>query len=411
MFFFYARIISHWFEIGIKGMRKSICLLPLALGTLGLGLTEYVMMGILPDTANSMHVSIPAAGNFISFYALGVVFGAIMLVIIARTKPLKTILLWLMGIYTVANLSTAFVDNYHAFCTIRFIAGLPHGAFFSVGAIAAGKLCEKGKENQAVATMVAGMTIANLLGIPLGTLISHNISWRLTFLLIGLFGFLILYSIQKLVPTLKPLPDTGFRGQFKFLKSLAPWLLILAVIMGNGGIFCWYSYINPLLVNVSGIYSKYVSLIMVLAGAGMCIGNFLGGKLSDKFSPAIVASLTQLSACFALIIIFFFAQNPFVSISAMVICTGCLFAVSAPQQVLLIENAKGGEMLGASFSQISFNLGNALGAFVGGIPIEHGYSYQYTTVPGAFFAFIGFGLLYYFHKRYVVSNKNIQNFK
>ena len=199
MFFFYARIILHWFEIGIKRMRKSICLLPLALGTLGLGLTEYVMMGILPDTANSMHVSIPAAGNFISFYALGVVFGAIMLVIIARTKPLKTILLWLMGIYTVANLSTAFVNNYHAFCTIRFIAGLPHGAFFSVGAIAAGKLCEKGKENQAVATMVAGMTIANLLGIPLGTLISHNISWRLTFLLIGLFGFLILYSIQKLL--------------------------------------------------------------------------------------------------------------------------------------------------------------------------------------------------------------------
>lgn len=381
-------------------MRKSLCLMPLALGTLGLGLTEYVMMGILPDTAKSMYCSIPAAGNFISFYALGVVFGAILLVIVARTKPLKTILLWLMGIFTIANFFTAFISNFHIFCLIRFIAGLPHGCFFSVGAISAGKLCKKGKENQAVATMCGGMTIANLIGIPLGTMISHNFSWRLVFLFIGLFGLLILYSINKFVPNLKPLPDTGFRGQFRFLKSLAPWLLILAVIMGNGGIFCWYSYINPLLVNVSKISVQYISIIMVLAGAGMCLGNFLGGKLSDKFTPSIVASLTQLLACFSLIIIFLWAQNPVVSIICMFICTGCLFAVSAPQQVLLIQNAKGGEMLGASFSQISFNLGNALGAFIGGIPIEHGLGYKFTAIPGACFAFIGFLLLFFFFKHY-----------
>lgn len=381
-------------------MRKSLCLLPLALGTLGLGLTEYVMMGILPDTAKSMNCSIPAAGNFISFYALGVVFGAILLVIVARTKPLKTILFWLMMIFTVSNFLTAFVTNYYVFCLIRFIAGLPHGCFFSVGAISAGKLCEKGKENQAVATMCAGMTFANLLGIPIGTMISHSISWRLIFVFIGLFGLLILYSIKKLIPNLKQLPDTGFRGQFKFMKHLAPWLLIFAVVMGNGGIFCWYSYINPLLVNVSGILPQYVSLIMILAGAGMCVGNFLGGKLSDKFYPSIVASLTQLLACVSLICIFFFSQNPIVSVICMMVCTGCLFAVSAPQQVLLINSAKGGEMLGASFSQISFNLGNALGAFVGGIPIEYGLGYKFTAIPGACFAFVGFLLLFYFFKRY-----------
>lgn len=381
-------------------MRKSLCLLPLALGTLGLGLTEYVMMGILPDTAKSMNCSIPAAGNFISFYALGVVFGAILLVIVARTKPLKTILFWLMMIFTVSNFLTAFVTNYHVFCLIRFIAGLPHGCFFSVGAISAGKLCEKGKENQSVATMCAGMTFANLLGIPIGTMISHSLSWRLIFVFIGLFGLLILYSIKKFIPNLKPLLDTGFRGQFKFMKHLAPWLLIFAVVMGNGGIFCWYSYINPLLVNVSGILPQYVSLIMILAGAGMCVGNFLGGKLSDKFYPSIVASLTQLLACVSLICIFFFSQNPIVSVICMMVCTGCLFAVSAPQQVLLINSAKGGEMLGASFSQISFNLGNALGAFVGGIPIEHGLGYKFTAIPGACFAFMGFLLLFYFFKRY-----------
>ena len=381
-------------------MRKSTCLMPLALGTFGLGLTEYVMMGILPDTALAMKVSIPQAGSFISMYALGVVAGAVLLVVIARTKPLKTILLWLMSIFTIANLATAFVGNYHLFCAIRFIAGLPHGAFFGVGAISAGRLCEHGKENQAVATMIAGMTVANLLGIPFGTFISHNLSWRLTFLLIGLFGFVIVYSIIKLIPYLKPLPDNGFRGQFNFLKSIGPWLLIIAVIMGNGGIFCWYSYINPLLVKVSGIMPKYVSIVMVLAGAGMCIGNFLGGKLSDKFSPALVAGMTQLTACIALLLIFFFASNPIASIILMCVCTGCLFAVSAPQQVLLIENARGGEMLGASFSQISFNLGNAIGAFVGALPVKYGLGYQYTAIPGAFFAFIGFVMLFYFYRKY-----------
>lgn len=381
-------------------MRKSTCLLPLALGTFGLGLTEYVMMGILPDTALAMKVSIPQAGSFISMYALGVVAGAVLLVVIARTKPLKTILLWLMSIFTIANLATAFVGNYHLFCAIRFIAGLPHGAFFGVGAISAGRLCEHGKENQAVATMIAGMTVANLLGIPFGTFISHNLSWRLTFLLIGLFGFVIVYSIIKLIPYLKPLPDNGFRGQFNFLKSIGPWLLIVAVVMGNGGIFCWYSYINPLLVKVSGIMPKYVSIVMVLAGAGMCIGNFLGGKPSDKFSPALVAGMTQLTACIALLLIFFFASNPIASIILMCVCTGCLFAVSAPQQVLLIENARGGEMLGASFSQISFNLGNAIGAFVGALPVKYGLGYQYTAIPGAFFAFIGFVMLFYFYRKY-----------
>ncbi len=381
-------------------MRKSTCLLPLALGTFGLGLTEYVMMGILPDTALAMKVSIPQAGSFISMYALGVVAGAVLLVVIARTKPLKTILLWLMSIFTIANLATAFVGNYHLFCAIRFIAGLPHGAFFGVGAISAGRLCEHGKENQAVATMIAGMTVANLLGIPFGTFISHNLSWRLTFLLIGLFGFVIVYSIIKLIPYLKPLPDNGFRGQFNFLKSIGPWLLIVAVVMGNGGIFCWYSYINPLLVKVSGIMPKHVSIVMVLAGAGMCIGNFLGGKLSDKFSPALVAGMTQLTACIALLLIFFFASNPIASIILMCVCTGCLFAVSAPQQVLLIENARGGEMLGASFSQISFNLGNAIGAFVGALPVKYGLGYQYTAIPGAFFAFIGFVMLFYFYRKY-----------
>lgn len=381
-------------------MRKSLCLLPLTFGTFGLGLTEYVMMGILPDVAKTLNCSIPLAGNFISLYALGVVFGSIILTIIGRNKPLKQVLVVLVSIMLIANLLLAFAPNYLTFCTLRFIAGLPHGAFFGIGAIAAGKLCEKGKTNQAVATMVSGMTVANLVGIPFGTFLSHNVSWRLTFLIIGLFTSITLYSIFKLIPNLKPMPDTGFRGQFKIFKSLAPWILIGAVIMGNGGIFCMYSYINPLLVNVSGISPKFISLMMVLSGAGMCIGNYLGGKFSDKYSPSSFAAFTQFFGFLALISMFFFTKNPYAAVVLMFLSTGCLFAVSAPQQVLLIENSKGGEILGASCSQISFNLGNALGAYVGAIPISMGFTYNYTALYGSAFAFVGFLLLFYFHNRY-----------
>ena len=381
-------------------MRKSKCLLPLAMGTFGLGLAEFVMMGVLPDVAKTMNVSIPSAGNFISFYALGVVFGSILLVIFGRKQPLKKILIVLVSVFTAANLLSAFAENYYVFCALRFIAGLPHGAFFGVGAIVADKLSDKDKGNQAVATMVSGMTVANLGGIPFGTFLSHNFSWRITFLLIGLFGFAVLYSVLKLIPSIKPLPDTGFRGQFRIFKSLAPWLLIFAVILGNGGIFCWYSYINPLLVKVSHIAPKYVSLLMILAGAGMCVGNVVSGKLSDKFSPSKVAGFTQLLAAIALAGIFFFSSNPVVSVVLMCICTACLFAVSAPQQVLLIKNARGGEMLGASCSQISFNLGNAIGAYIGGLPVTFGLGYQYTAVPGVLFAFTGFLILFFFYMRY-----------
>ena len=183
-------------------MRKSKCLLPLAMGTFGLGLAEFVMMGVLPDVAKTMNVSIPSAGNFISFYALGVVFGSILLVIFGRKQPLKKILIVLVSVFTAANLLSAFAENYYVFCALRFIAGLPHGAFFGVGAIVADKLSDKDKGNQAVATMVSGMTVANLGGIPFGTFLSHNFSWRITFLLIGLFGFAVLYSVLKLIPSI-----------------------------------------------------------------------------------------------------------------------------------------------------------------------------------------------------------------
>lgn len=378
-------------------MKKS--LVALAFGTLGLGIAEFVMMGILPDVAHDMGVSIADAGHLISAYALGVCVGAPLLVL-ARKFPLKYILLVLVGIIMLGNCCAAAAPNYWLLMAARFISGLPHGAYFGVASIVAEKLAEKGKGTEAVAIMVSGMTIANLFGVPLGTFLSTALSWRVTFLLVGVWGMVILYCIWRWVPRVEGLPDTGLRGQFRFLKSPAPWLLILATMLGNGGIFCWYSYINPLLTHVSGFPVHKISGLMVLAGIGMVVGNLVSGRLSDRFSPGRVAASVQSLACVLLVLIFFFARIPLLSVLLMCFCTASLFALSSPQQVLLLRFSQGGQFLGAASAQVAFNLGNAIGAFAGGLPLEAGLSYRYTALVGAPFALVGFVLLLVFFRKY-----------
>ena len=378
-------------------MKKS--LIALAFGTLGLGIAEFVMMGILPDVAHDMHVSIAEAGHLISAYALGVCVGAPLLVL-ARKFPLKHILLALVCLIMLGNCCAAAAPNYWLLMAARFISGLPHGAYFGVGSIVAEKLADKGKGTEAVAIMVAGMTIANLFGVPLGTFLSTAISWRVTFLLVGVWGMVILYCIWRWVPQVEGLPDTGLKGQFRFLKSPAPWLLIVATLLGNGGVLCWYSYISPRLTHLSGFAADKISGLMVLAGIGMVVGNLVSGWLSDRFSPGRVAASVQSLTFLLLLLIFFFAHIPLLSVVLMCFCTASLFALSSPQQVLLLRFSKGGELLGAASAQVAFNLGNAIGAFAGGLPLEAGMSYRYTALVGAPFALVGFILLMIFYRKY-----------
>ncbi|MFT3739268.1 MAG: MFS transporter AraJ [Breznakibacter sp.] len=370
----------------------------LAFGTLGLGISEYVMMGILPDIAKDFHISIPKTGHLISYYAIGVCVGAPLMVIFARRLPLKKILLLLMGLFVAGNLFSAMAGSYGTLSIARFVAGLPHGAYFGVGSIVASKLADKGKEGTAVAAMISGMTFANLVGVPLGTFLSNAFSWRITYGIVGLWGIVTVLALWKWVPQVAPLPDGGFKGQFRFLRKWAPWLLMLAIMFGNGGIFCWYSYISKVMTDVSGFSGQYLSVIMVWAGLGMFVGNLASGKLSDKYSPGLVSMATQGTGAVALAFIYLLAKYPVPSLLLTFTCTACLFALSAPQQILLLQNSEGGQMLGASGAQAAFNLGNALGALVGGLPVSMGYGYEATAIPGTLFALFGFGLLYYFYK-------------
>jgi DHA1 family arabinose polymer transporter-like MFS transporter len=371
----------------------------LAFGTLGLGISEYMMMGILPDISLSLGVSIPQGGRLISAYALGVCAGAPLTVLLARKEPLKRILLALAMIYFAGNALSALSPGYALLLGARFIAGFPHGAYFGIGAIVAGRLAEKGKKTSAVAAMVSGITVANLLGVPLGTFLSHSISWRASYSLASLWGIVLFITLWRWVPYQEPLPDHGFREQFRFLKKPEPWLLIAATALGNGGIFCWYSYISPLMLEVSGIKAGALTTVMILAGLGMVAGNIVSGPLSDRLSPGRVALYTQAFAAAILVLIFFFAPITWASLALLFAGALCLFALSAPEQQLLIENSKGGEMLGAACAQMAFNLGNALGAWLGALPIQAGYGYRYSALPGAACALLGFFALLIFVRR------------
>ncbi|MDD6209335.1 MAG: MFS transporter AraJ [Bacteroidales bacterium] len=378
-------------------MKKS--LVALAFGTLGLGIAEFVMMGVLSDVAADLQIDIATAGHLISAYALGVCTGAPMLVLV-RKHPLKHILLALVAVIMIGNTLAAFSPNYWFMMVARFISGLPHGAYFGVASIVADKLADKGKGSEAVSIMVAGMTIANLFGVPLGTFLSTLLSWRVIFGLVGGWGIFILFYIGRWVPQVENLPDTGFKGQFRFLKSPAPWLLIVATMLGNGGVFCWYSYINPLLVHVSGFSPHSITILMVLAGLGMVLGNLLGGRMSDYYSPGRVAAVVQGCISLVLLSIFFLAGVSWLMVLLMCLCTAGLFALSSPQQILLIRYSKGGELLGAASVQVAFNLGNALGAYFGGLPLQAGMSYQYPALVGAPLAFSGFICLLAFCRKY-----------
>jgi DHA1 family arabinose polymer transporter-like MFS transporter len=368
-------------------MKKNI--LALTLGGLGIGITEFVMMGLLPDIAKDLQISIPQAGHLISAYALGVVIGAPLLVAIAGSYPPKKILIALMIMFTIFNAFSAFAPDYTTLFITRLLAGLPHGAFFGVGSVVASRLAEKGKEAQSVSLMFAGLTIANVIGVPLGTYIGHHYSWRYTFVIIVLVGLTTLLSLKFWLPNIEATKDRDLKKELSFFKLPEAWLIIFMIAIGTGGLFSWYSYIAPLLTEVSGFDSNTITYILVLAGLGMLVGNIVGGKLADRVSPARASILLLLAIALTLVIVHYVSYNQTMALIMTFITGAVAFALASPIQMLMINTAKGSEMLAASVSQASFNIGNALGAFLGGLPLAAGYDYTSPVWVGTMMALTG----------------------
>nr|WP_159464158.1 MFS transporter AraJ [Scandinavium goeteborgense] len=372
-------------------MKKVI--LSLALGTFGLGMAEFGIMGVLTELASNVGISIPMAGHMISWYAFGVVIGAPVIALFSNRFSLKHILLFLVILCLVGNAIFTLSSSYWMLAVGRMVSGFPHGAFFGVGAIILSKLASPGKVTSAVAGMISGMTIANLLGVPLGTWLSQEFSWRYTFLLIAMFNIAVMASVAFWVPNITDNAQTKLRNQFHFLKSPAPWFIFAATLFGNAGVFAWFSYIKPFMMTVAGFSEGKMTVIMMLAGLGMVSGNLLSGRLSGKFSPLSIAIVTDLVIALSLGLLFLFGGGQFTSLGLTFICCMGLFALSAPLQILLLQNAKGGEMLGAAGGQMAFNLGSAVGAYCGGLMLTAGFAYNYVALPAALLSFFAMSSL------------------
>lgn len=388
-------------------MKKTI--FSLALGTFGLGMAEFGIMGVLTELAHDVGITIPSAGNMISFYAFGVVIGAPIIAVFSSKFSLKTILLFLVALCAVGNVIFTFSTSYTMLAIGRLVSGFPHGAFFGVGTILLSKIAPPGKVTLAVAGMVAGMTVANLAGVPLGTWLGHAFSWRYTFFIIALFNVLVILSIIVWVPTLYDKSEARLSEQFRFLKKPEPWFIFSATMFGNAGVFAWFSYIKPFMLNVSGFSELFMTVIMMLMGLGMVLGNLMSGRLSGRYSPLRIAATTDLVIVASLLMLFAFGDHKIASLTMGFICCAGLFALAAPLQILLIQNAKGGELLGAAGGQVAFNLGSAIGAYFGGLMITLGLSWDYVTLPAAILSFSAMSsLLMYGHmknKRGIAENR------
>ena len=380
-------------------MKKS--LLALASGAFILGAAEFVMMGILPQTAEAMHVDIPTAGHFISAYAIGVCIGTLILVF-GRKIPPKQLIIMFMVIAFVGNVLSAFSVNAPMLLAARFISGLPHGAFFGTATLIAKTVADKGKEAQAVSAMVTGQTVANMIGVPAGTLMSEFLSWRLAFIVLSVWAAMTVFLVLAWVPAIAPVKDVGLAGQFRFLRKPGPWLILGAVFTGNAGVFCWWSYVSPWLQKTGGWSATMVPMLMVLAGLGMVVGGIVGGRLTDLWKAGATAALSHGIALCGLLLVFLLPGNHATTALLTFIIGFALFFNSSPQQLLMVQAGEGGgELIAGAAVQIAFNFGNAIGSIVGGAALTAtAMNYHFTGIAGAPISLLAVILLVLYTRRY-----------
>ncbi|WP_405415382.1 MFS transporter [Maribacter sp. Asnod1-A12] len=371
----------------IKSNKKA--LFALAIGGFGIGLTEFVIMGILTEVSGSLGITIPQAGHFIAAYALGVVVGAPLLTGLGSKLTPKKMLFLLMIWFTVFNTLSGLATGYTSLLFMRFLSGIPHGAFFGIGAVVATKLAKKGKGAQAISIMFSGLTVANVIGVPIGTYLGQQFSWSVSFYLVGFVGLLALGSIYLWMPKIEVDETVEKVSVSKGLKNTELWALIALTTIGTGGFFAWYSYVAPLITDVAGLPNHFVGYAMMLAGLGMVVGNFLGAKMAELFSPlkAVIISLSVM--CGILLLNMIIATNPYLLMVLTFVIGAISFTVATPIQMAIINTSKGSEMLGSSMNQSAFNMGNASGAYLAGLPIAFGYGIIYSSLVGAILAFSG----------------------
>jgi protein araJ len=368
---------------------------PLAIGGLALGATEFLIMGLLRVIGEDMGLTDAITGRFISAYAIGVVVGAPTLIALAAEYNPKKILLFFMVLFTLFNGLSAFLPDYTTLLLARFFSGLPHGAFFGVGAIVAKQLAPKGKEAFAISIMFAGLTIANLVMIPLLTYVGALVGWRIAMGCLSALGLLTILSIFFFLPNVENKRDLGVKREVRLFFNPRSLLVLAITALGCGGLFAWFSYIQPLMLETAHINPDMKSAVMIVAGAGMVVGNLLGGWLTDRLSPIKATIFISLSLISVLLLVFFFSHTQPVAWVLTFVCGAMSMSLGSPLNMLIFRCAPQSEMMGAAFMQAGFNTANSIGAYVGGLPLLYGLSTNYPSLIGAGLASMGLLLTFY----------------
>ncbi|GAA0468029.1 MFS transporter [Paractinoplanes deccanensis] len=366
-------------------------LVALAIGGFGIGLTEFVIMGLLPEVAADFGVSSSAAGWLISGYALAVVVGALVLTVATTRLPRKPVLLGLLLLFIAGNLLSAVAPTYQMMLAGRIVAALCHGAFFGIGAVLAAGLVAPQRKAAAVAMMFTGLTAANVLGVPLGTLLGQAAGWRSTFWAITAVGVVAWIGILTLVPAQGP-NASSVRRELSAFKSAQVWLSIIVTVLGFGGMFGAFTYIAYTLTDVSGFSSGAVPWLLVIVGVGLFIGNVLGGRAADRGVDrtllAVLAGLVVVLAGFALT-----ASNQAATVVWLLLMGAFGFATVPGLQTRVMQYAAGAPTLASGANIAAFNLGNALGAWAGGLTISAGFGYASPLWSGAAITVAGLAVM------------------
>jgi len=362
----------------------------LALGGFGIGTTEFATMGVLPLVTGDLGATIPQGGRLVSAYALGVVVGAPLLAVAGARLPRKVLLLVLMGAFTAGNLLSALAPSFGWLLVARFASGLPHGAYFGIASIVAASLVPPDRRARAVARVMLGLTVANIVGVPLATLLGQQLGWRSTYVAVAVIGVLTIAAVARLVPRVAALPGASPLRELGALRRPQVWLTLLVGAVGFGGFFAVYSFITPTLVEETGLAESGVPAALVLFGLGMTLGTEVGGRLADRGVVRTIA--TGMGGVLLALVAFSLTVQHVVGAMVGIFLISALGSLTLPAlQTRLMDVAGDAQSLAAAGNHASLNVGNALGALLGGAVLAAGYGYTAPALVGAVLA--GLGLL------------------
>ncbi|MGI8665479.1 MAG: MFS transporter [Jatrophihabitans sp.] len=365
-----------------------LAIFALAIGGFAIGTGEFVSMGLLPNIAGGVAVSIPQAGHVISAYAIGVMIGAPLIAAVGAKLPRKRLLWALMAAFALGNLASALAPGYHSLLVARFLAGLPHGAFFGIGAVVGASLVAPNRRAWATSMMLSGLTVANVVGVPMTTLIGQQWGWRWPYGLVGVLGMLTLAAVLLWVPQQPAEQDASIRTELSALAQPQVWLALLIGTVGFGGMFATYSYITPTMTTLAHFSQTAVTGLLAVYGVGMTVGMVLGGRLADRaLMPSIYGGLVGIA-----IVLFGFGYAVHTKPGAVlaVFVFGISGSALVPMlQTRLMDVARDGQSLAAALNHSTLNLANALGAWIGGVVLSRGLGYEWPSRVGSFLAIAG----------------------